>query len=325
MRKLRIFTWHVHGSYLYYLAQCGHTIYLPVKPNNQPGYGGRCGERRWPPNLVDVPAKSCRDLKFDILLYQSTRNYLTDQFEILSEHQRKLPKIYLEHDPPRDSPTDTSHVVDDPEILLVHCTHFNNLMWNCNRTPTRVIEHGVCVPEGCRYRGTKERGIVVINGLLQRGRRLGADVFNAVRREVALDLVGMQSEEAGGLGEVPPDDLPRFEAEYRFFFHPIRYTSLGLAVCEAMMIGMPIVGFATAEMATVIENDVSGFTHTDTAFLVERMKELLYDPGLAHSLGLGARRAALERFNIDRFARDWDTALRDVAGLRDVRVAFAAS
>ena len=41
MRRLRIFTWHVHGSYLYYLAQVPHTIYLPVRAGWPEGYCGR--------------------------------------------------------------------------------------------------------------------------------------------------------------------------------------------------------------------------------------------------------------------------------------------
>lgn len=30
-RPLRILTWHVHGSYLYYLSHAGHDLYLPVR------------------------------------------------------------------------------------------------------------------------------------------------------------------------------------------------------------------------------------------------------------------------------------------------------
>ena len=32
MRPLRVFTWHVHGNYLYYLSQANAEFYLPVKP-----------------------------------------------------------------------------------------------------------------------------------------------------------------------------------------------------------------------------------------------------------------------------------------------------
>src|SRR5439155_16544577 len=136
---------------------------------------------------------------------------------------------FLEHDPPRGSPTDTRHPVDDPDVPIVHVTPFNRLMWDCGPVPTRVIEHGVAVPAEVRATGELARGLVVVNHLGRRGRRLGADVFEAVRRRVPLELVGMGSEEWGGLGEVPPPDLPAFAARYRFLFNPIRYTSLGLA------------------------------------------------------------------------------------------------
>ncbi|RPI53202.1 MAG: glycosyltransferase family 1 protein [Chloroflexi bacterium] len=314
MRPLHILTWHVHGNYLYYLSQVPHTFYLPVKPGRPEGYGGRLPGMPWPDNLCDVPAEEVKNLDLDVILYQSHKNYLEDQYEILSEEQRRLPRVHLEHDPPRQQPTDTRHVVDDPNALLVHVTHFNDLMWDSGRTPTRVVEHGVMVPPDVRYSGELERGLVVVNGLAGRGRRLGADIVARVREEVPLDLVGMGSEKAGGLGEVPHDRLPAFEARYRFFFNPIRYTSLGLAVCEAMMIGMPVLGLATTEMVTAVENGVSGYVHTDVRALVERMHELLADPAEALRLGEGARRQACERFRIERFVDDWLDVFRLVTG-----------
>ncbi len=312
---LKIFTWHVHGSYLYYLSQTPHEFFVPVKAGRVEGYGGLPeGNFPWPKNLHEVPAAEVRRQAFDCVLFQSRRNYIEDQYEVLSDEQRRLPRVYLEHDPPREHPTDTRHVVDDPDVLLVHVTGFNDLMWDSNRTPTRVIEHGVMVPDGVSYTGELPRGIVVVNGLAHRGRRLGADVFTRLRDQVPLDLVGMQAEQLGGLGEVGHRALPAFEARYRFFFNPIRYTSLGLAVCEAMMLGMPVVGLATTEMATAVENGVSGYVETDVRRLSERMRALIDDPAEARRLGEGARAAARERFDIRRFARDWDEALRFAAG-----------
>jgi hypothetical protein len=315
---MKILTWHIHGSYLYYLSHAPHEFYLPVKPGKPEGYGGRIGSFPWGENVHEIPAEAVRDRSFDCILFQSKRNYLQDQYEILSETQRQLPRIYLEHDPPREHPTDTQHIVDDPDILLVHVTHFNQLMWNSGSTPTCVIEHGVLVPAKVQYSGELSRGIVVINGLRTRGRRLGADIFEQVRRSIPLDLIGMDSKSLGGFGDFAHDRALEFAAQYRFFSHPIRYTSLGLAVCEAMTIGIPIIGLATTELVTVIENNISGYVHTDIHCLIEQMQELLANPAKAKRLGEGAKAQARSRFSIHRFVQDWNTAFERVVNPRSI-------
>jgi hypothetical protein len=312
MRPLRILTWHTHGSYLYYLTQVPHRFYVLSKPDRPPGYGGRCGHIPWGDNVVDMPVSEAARHEFDCILFQDDEQYLKDQHEFLTPSQRALPRIYLEHDTPREHPTDMPHPVDDPDVLVVHVTHFNELMWQSGRSPTRVIEHGVMVPSGVFYQGNLERGVVVVNHLARRGRRLGGDIFERARRELALDLIGMGAQEMGGLGEVRHARLPAFIADYRFLFNPIRYTSLGLAVIEAMMVGMPVIGLATTEMATVIDNGESGYVDTNITTLISRMRELMRDPGEARRLGANARRTALERFGMERFIGDWDRTLRDV-------------
>jgi hypothetical protein len=314
MGRLRVLTWHVHGSYLESLGWLGHEILVPVKRGRPDGYGGRPANADWPDSIREVVADEVRDLDVDVVLFQSQRNYLEDQFEILSDAQCRGPRVYLEHDPPRGHPTDTKHVVDDPDVLLVHVTAFNDLMWDSGRTPTRVIEHGVTVPDDVAYSGELDRGIVVVNNLDSRGRRLGADIFERVRAVVPLDLVGMGSERLGGLGAVSRARLANLVARYRFYFHPIRYTSFGMAACEAMMLGLPIVALATTEMPTVVENGVTGFIDTSVPRLIDAMQELLDQPKLAREMGERGRRVALERFGIARFARDWDAVLREAVG-----------
>lgn len=320
---LRILTWHVHGNYLYYLTQAPHQFYLPVKPGKPEGYGGKLAGFNWGDNVHDIPAEEVCQQQFDCVLFQSRRNYLQDQYEILSETQRQLPRIYLEHDPPQEHPTNTQHIVDDPAILLAHVTHFNRLMWDSGSTPSCVIEHGVMVPEEVEYVGDIPRGLVVANGLKQRGRRLGADIFQQVRSFIPLDLVGMDAESLEGLGEVHHSLLPAFESHYRFFFHPVRYTSLGLALCEAMMIGLPIVGLATTELSTVVTNDVSGYVDTNVSYLIEQMRELIANPVRARDLGENARTYARSRFGIDRFVSDWNGAFdRVVSQFNQRRTSF---
>lgn len=313
-RRLRILTWHVHGNYLWYLTQVPHDFYLVVDDARSTHHSGASGTLPWGDNVHEAHVDRIAQMEFDVVLFQSRAAWETEQHTLLTEAQRRLPRIYLEHDPPQEHPTNTRHWVDDPEVLLVHCTHFNALMWDSGRTPTRVVEHGIRLLAPARYTGTKDSGVVVVNNIARRGRRLGADVYAEVARQVPLTLVGMGALEAGGHGEVANADLPGFIAEHRFFFNPIRYTSLGLSILEAMMVGMPIVGLATTELVTVIRNGENGFVDTRLDRLVDAMQRLRKDPAEARRLGEQARRDAEERFHIDRFVADWLDALRQVAG-----------
>lgn len=304
--RLKIFTWHVHGSYLYYLSQGNYDIYIPVADTRTEGYFGRGETFPFGPNVIEVPVAEVRHMAFDCILFQSERNFLIDQHDILSESQKRLPRVYVEHNTPEGHPTNTRHIMTDPEVTLVHVTHFNKLMWDSGGIRNvRVIEHGVCIPE-VTWKGDIPKGIVVINHIQQRGRITGWDVFEEVRKHVPIDLIGMGTAESGGLGEVLNPQLPEFISHYRFFFNPIRYTSFGLAVCEAMMTGMPIVAMATTEYVTVIKNGEAGFIDTNLDKLIEGMRQLIDSPQLAKSMGEQARNIALDRFDIGRFTSDWE-------------------
>lgn len=313
-RRLKILTWHVHGNYMYYLSQVPHDFYLVRDAAQSAHHTGRSGSLPWGDNVHDAPVDAIPSMPFDLVLFQSEHAYVHERHVLLGPAQQRLPKVYLEHDPPQLHPTNTRHCVDDPETLLVHVTPFNALMWDSGRTPTAVVEHGVKLLRPARYSGEYEAGLVVVNHLRKRGRRLGLDIYERVGLEVPLNLAGMASEQVrGGIGEVSQDGLPSLMGQYRFFFHPVRYTSLGLAVIEAMMVGMPVVGLATTELATVICSGHNGLIDTRTDTLVAGMKELLRNKQAAAALGAAGQQTALERFHIDRFVSDWLRVFASVA------------
>ena len=311
---MKILTWHVHGNYLLYLTRfSGHEFFLPVDKN---GDGGRGTVFPFGDNVKDIAAEDVMRSKFDCILFQHKKNWIEDQHRILSGEQKRLPRIYLEHDPPLEHPSEQIHpAANETDVLLVHVTHFNALAWNSGSAATRVIEHGVFLTKEHSSTYELDRGITAINNITTRGRRAGADIFQrAIASGVPLDLVGMNAEAAGGLGEVSPPRLPEFLSRYRFYFNPSRYTSLNLAVIEAMMVGLPVVGLATTEMVTVIENGVNGYIDTDVRKLIAPMLELVRNKTLARELGAAARDHARARFDIARFTKDWNAAFNFVTG-----------
>lgn len=312
MKRLKILTWHIHGSYLNSLARTSHDWYIPVKPGHPDRYIGRGSTFDGHDNLHEVPADKVHTLDLDLILFQTIQNYQEDQYEILSPEQLKLPKIYLEHNVPRPHASDTKHPVDDPNILLIHVTHYNRLMWDNGRTPTMVIEHSVSIDPSVSYRGTLEKGITIVNNMRRRGRIVGYDIFQQIRDAVPLDLAGMQSDEIGGIGDIPYRHLHKTVSHYRFLFSPIRYTSLPLAVVEGLTIGMPVVALATTELPAVIENGKQGYLSCNLDELAAYMCFLLNHPEEARSMGELARKLARERFSMERFIHDWNAAFAAV-------------
>ena len=316
---LNILTWHVHGNYLYSLTQLPHEFFIPVRPDNSPGYASLGNKIPWGENVHMVKADHLKDRQFDCIIYQSRQVFEHDRHLLLTSDQQRLPCVYIEHNPPEPHPTETRHFFHHDHGILVHVTRYNALMWDSGHTPFKVIEHGVREVSDVLYTGDVERGIVVVNNLAMRGRRLGADIYGMASRRIPLDLIGMGSESVGGgLGEVPNMAVPSFIARYRFFFSPIRYASLGLSLVEAMMAGMPVVGIAATELPSVIENGVNGFVDHRVTSILDVSRQLLDDRDLAKEWGVAAQRTARERFNINRFIGDWQSLLNKLMRVKNV-------
>jgi hypothetical protein len=306
--RKKIFTWHIHGSYLFYLSQGNFDIYIPVNEKRNEGYYGRGQTFPFGNNVIEVAAEQVKNLGFDVILYQTDTNYLIDQYEILSPQQRELPRVFLKHD---TSMNGADIVVDDPSVLIVHVTHFNSLMWNNKDLNTLVIRHGV-TNNGHLWSGRINKGITAVNHLCQRGRPMGADIFNKVRKTIPIDIIGMGTEDLAGF-EVLHPYLPEYMANYRFYFNPSRVSSLPLSLCEVMMLGMPVVALATTELPLIIKDGFNGFIHNDPQYLIGKMKQLLENKELATELGRNARETAFELFGIERFINEWNEAFESVS------------
>ncbi|WP_375444654.1 glycosyltransferase [uncultured Fibrella sp.] len=315
MARLNILIWHIHGAYLTAITQTEHNWYVPTKPGFPEGYAGRGEGSTMPEYVREIPADSVRDLPLDLIICQTPSNYTTDRFELLSPDQLRLPTIYLEHNSPEPHPTDSLHpAAADPTTTLVHVTHYNRLMWDNGQAASRVIEHSVAIDPTIRYSGHRAEGLIVVNELRRRGRMAGLDLYNYLRPRIPITVAGMDSLSVGGIGEIHYTRLHQRVAEYRFLFSPMRYSSLPLAVIEAMTIGMPVVALATTELPTVIRNGIHGFVSANPDELAKQMAFLLDNPDEARRMGENARELALTRFGLARFVQDWNSLFGELTG-----------
>ena len=311
---MRILIWHVHGSWSTAFVQGDHEYFIPVAPGRGADGLGRARTWDWPDSAVEVTAEQAADLDVDVVILQRPHELegLAEQWLGGRRPGRDLPAIYVEHNAPQGRIAEMVHpAVDRADLTLVHVTHFNALFWDAGSTPTRVIEHGIVDP-GYRYSGELPRAAVVINEPGRRGRVTGTDLLPQLNGEVPLDLFGIGSAPLGGSEDVRQEELHREMARRRAYLHPIRWTSLGLSLIEAMQLGMPVVALATTEAPAAVPPE-AGVLSNDVDELRAGLRRLIENPDEARARGEAARRAAIERFGLERFLDDWDELLREVA------------
>jgi glycosyltransferase involved in cell wall biosynthesis len=310
---VNVLLWHVHGAWTTSFVHGRHRYLVPADEERTPDGLGRARTYDWPASAVEVTREQAPHEQVDVVVLQRPHELEHLASDWLGGRQpgADLPAVYVEHNAPQGRISDMRHVAADrPDLTLVHVTHFNDLFWNAGTTPTRVIEHGVVDP-GPRYTGELERTVVVINDAVRRGRVTGTDLLPRFRRSVPVDLFGMRSGPLGGR-DVSQAVLHREMARRRVYIHPVRWTSLGLSLIEAMHLGMPVVALATTEVHEAVPPE-AGVVSNRLEVLEAAARRLTADADEARARGAAARAAALERFGLERFLAEWDELLEEVA------------
>jgi hypothetical protein len=310
---VRILLWHVHGAWTTAFVHGEHEYVVPVLPDRGPDGVGIARTYDWPADRVtELPPEALADEPFDAVVLQRPHELDHPGEAWLGRRPgRDLPAVYVEHNAPQGRIAEMRHpAADRDDLLLVHVTHFNAVFWDAGSTPTRVIEHGIVDP-GHRYTGELERAGVVINEARRRGRVTGTDLLERFTG-VPIDLFGMDAAALGGIEDLPQDRLHTELARRRLYLHPIRWTSLGLSLIEAMHLGMPVVALATTEAPEAVPPE-AGVVSTRVDVLRDAVGDFVRDPDRARETGQAARRAALGRYGLDRFLADWDEVLTEVA------------
>ncbi|MFJ4775688.1 glycosyltransferase [Streptomyces sp. NPDC088762] len=318
---MNILLWHVHGSWTTAFVQGPHTYLVPVTPDRGPDGLGRARTFDWPESVREVTPAELADTRVDLVVLQRPHEAELAERWLRRRPGRDIPAVYLEHNAPDGAVPLTRHpCADRDDLTLVHVTHFNRLYWDSGSTRAEVIEHGIVDP-GHLYTGALPRAAVVVNEPVRRGRHTGTDLLPALARSAPLDVFGMRTEGlAEHLGlpaercrahELPQRDLHAAMAERRLYLHPMRWTSLGLSLLEAMHLGMPVVVLAATEAVEAVPPG-TGVLSTRPEVLARAARHYLAEPEAAAEDGARARQAALERHGLKRFLDDWERLMAEV-------------
>lgn len=318
---MNILLWHVHGSWTTAFVQGPHTYLVPVTPDRGPDGLGRARTFTWPESVREVGPQELARTPVDLVVLQRPHEEELARRWLGRRPGRDVPAVYLEHNAPDGSVPDTRHpYADRDDLTLVHVTHFNRLFWDCGRTRTEVVEHGIIDP-GHLYTGRLPRAAVVVNEPVRRGRYTGTDLLPALSRAAPLDVFGMRTEGLAAHLGLPPErcashELPQRQlhaamAQRRLYLHPVRWTSLGLSLLEAMHLGMPVVALATTEAVEAVPPG-TGVLSTRPEVLARAVRRYLEEPQAAAEDGARARQAALGRYGLKRFLDDWEHLMTEV-------------
>lgn len=318
---MRILLWHVHGSWTTSFVQGGHEYLLPLLADRGPDGRGRARTWDWPGSVREVPVQELAGTEIDLVLLQRPHELDLAQQWLGRRPGIDVPAVYVEHNTPAGHAVSTRHpLAERTDVPVVHVTWFNDMAWDCGRAPTTVIEHGVVDP-GYRYTGEQASLAAVVNEPVRRGRVAGTDLLLDIAAQLPVEVYGMGMQalvdSAPALAGRVHDDVPQKRmhdelARHRIYLHPFRWTSLGLSLIEAMLLGMPVLALATTEAPRAVP-PAAGLLSCEPRELVVAARCWLADPAEARQRGLAAREHALQRYGLKRFLDDWDRLLEGAA------------
>jgi len=308
---MRVLVWHVHGGWMDAFLRGRHD-YLVLARGGEP-------RRELPPGARWVEPAELSQEHIDVVVLQRIEEI--DLVESLTGRSpgHDLEAVYVEHNTPKQRPVTERHpLAAQKRIPIVHVTHFNRLIWDCGEARTAVIEHGIPDP-GLQYTGELESFGAVINEPVRRGRVTGTDLLPRFAEVAPVDCFGIDSEllvathtrQANRIrpqGDLATKVLHRELSRRRAYVHPMRWTSLGLSLLEAMSLGMPVLVIAATEAPRAVPPG-AGAVSADLDELLATGRRLLAEPEAAREMGMAARSFARARYGLERFLGDWDEML----------------
>lgn len=316
---LNILTMATHEAYETGLAKTGHNFYsLELE-------GGKHWVRdyRNPPDNYHLIKTSTQKMSQDIPLYVGFDLALAQNvfggFQVMNHISKlmNIPLIRLEHTLPHPqwSPKKTEELFKMRGKLNVYISEFSMAKWGDSLENNSVVIHH-CIDTDVfenKPKTDKDYVLCVVNDWKNRDVFCGYSIWEEIKTktDVEFRVVG----DNPGLSK-PAGSVENLVKEYQdapIFLNTSTVSPVPTSLLEAMSCGCAVVSMATTMIPEIIQNGFNGFISNNPEELAAYIDVLRKDENLRRQMGEAARATILQKFNQERFVKEWNDVFYKVA------------
>lgn len=256
--------------------------------------------------FLTTPENNVPDIYIDCILSQQKYSQFPFFKKVSDFHN--VPLISIEHTLPITTWTnkrfiEMSNLTADINIFI---SDYNKEQWG-NPKNSYVIEH--CIDHqnftdlGCER---KIDIISVVNDFINRDYFCGYKLWRHIIDEAKPEYSIFGS--TPGLSE-PARDVKHLVEEYnkaKIYLNTSLVSPIPTALLEGMACGCVPISTATCMIPDIIVNGVNGFLSNNPEELIEYIDIVRNDEDLRKELSENARQTIIDRFNKDRFTKNWN-------------------
>jgi hypothetical protein len=293
------------------LCETGHHIYNLDIPNFPIKWQK---EHSVPKNMTIINSLDQLPHRPDVILSQN----IVDQYNIWAnlQFQFDCPLVSFEHTLPTDAwvsqKIPEKIKIDLANVTRVFITEFSKREWQCGDDPkSHVIYHMVDTEKWNGWVGGNKKSMILVNQFSGREWAVG-NVDELLTKNIK-----MGGKEIDLFGHNPGfqrkhlfnNQVVEKMQEYDVFINTSVRSPLPASLLEAASVGMPIISAKTCAIPDFFEHNKNILFYSTFEECIELNKMLLEDKKLRKSLGAEARNVILEKFNKDRYVKDWNNVL----------------
>lgn len=303
---LNIVSFCTHERYQSLVARTGHNFYL-------------ANTKEWIENYCPIP-RNCQLLVEDMLpevsvdlVWGLAATHAASARSLASHYH--VPLCMLEVFAP--NPKCTEEVVERSKHSIrghsnVFLNEYSRDIWHWKDENCTIIEHGIDTEEFKPAGEKKLQILTVVNKWVERDWSHGYGLWKEVTRGLPVLPLG----DTPGVSEsVPLPDLIRTYQQSAIFLNTSLKVPVPTTIIEAMACGCAVCSTNTGGITEFLVHDQNALLASSSKELRENLEKLIKYPALRQRLGEAGRKTVIERFNIDRFVKEWDNMFRTTSNM----------